>query len=86
MWLYRDTLGPGDMPLLEKLLRESKTWALVDPLAVHSAGDLVERHPQLVRVLDDWAEDQDFWIRRSALARSTSIHRATPPFIVIARG
>ena len=67
LWLYRDELRPTDMALLEKLLRESKTWALVDSLAVNVTGDLVERYPQLGSVLDRWARDDDFWIRRSAM-------------------
>lgn len=67
LWLYRDTLRPGNMPLIEKLLRESRTWALVDPLAVNSAGDLVARYPELGNTLDRWASDDDFWIRRSAM-------------------
>jgi 3-methyladenine DNA glycosylase AlkD len=60
-------LGPDDLPLVERLLRESRTWALVDYLAVHVAGPLVERHPALGRTLDRWAKDDDFWIRRSAM-------------------
>ncbi len=60
-------LGPADMPLLESMLRTSGTWALVDGLAVHVAGGLVERYGELGDVLDRWAADQDFWLRRSAL-------------------
>ncbi len=44
-----------------------KTWALVDSLAANVTGDLVERYPQLGSVLDRWARDDDFWIRRSAM-------------------
>jgi 3-methyladenine DNA glycosylase AlkD len=55
------------MVLLERLLRESRTWALVDGLAASVVGPLVERHPELTAVLDRWAADDDFWIRRSAL-------------------
>lgn len=64
---HRKLLGPGDMPKVESMLRESKTWALVDELAVHVAGALVEKHPELGETLDRWAVDGDFWIRRSAL-------------------
>jgi len=60
-------LGPADMPLLERLLRTSRTWALVDGLAVNVAGTLAERFPQTGAVLDRWAGDEDFWLRRSAL-------------------
>jgi 3-methyladenine DNA glycosylase AlkD len=62
-----DLLNSRDAGLLEKLIRESKTWALVDPLATTVAGDLVVRFSEMNDVLDEWATDRDFWIRRSAL-------------------
>jgi 3-methyladenine DNA glycosylase AlkD len=60
-------LGPADVPQLEQILREARTWALVDGLTCDLMGPLVERHPELTEVLDRWAADPDFWIRRSAL-------------------
>ena len=60
-------LGPADIPLIERMLREARTWALVDSLAADLMGTLVERCPELTSVLDRWAADGDFWIRRSAL-------------------
>ncbi|HEX3874286.1 MAG TPA: DNA alkylation repair protein [Solirubrobacteraceae bacterium] len=62
-----DALGPDDLDLVERLVRGSSTWALVDPLAEHVAGDLVTRYPGLVETLDRWSGDDDFWIRRSAM-------------------
>jgi 3-methyladenine DNA glycosylase AlkD len=62
-----DRLQPTDIVLVERLLREARTWALVDELAAVVVGGLVERHPELGAVLDRWAVDGDFWIRRSAL-------------------
>jgi hypothetical protein len=60
--------GQEDIGLIEDLLRESRGWALVDNLAASVAGDLVERFPRkLAPVLDRWAKDGDFWLRRSAL-------------------
>jgi len=52
---------------LERLIRQSKTWAFVDELAIAITGPLVERDPALLRVLDRWATDADFWVRRSAM-------------------
>jgi 3-methyladenine DNA glycosylase AlkD len=60
-------LTPADLRLVERLIRESRTWALVDPIAATVAGGLVECHPQLADRLDRWAADGDFWVRRSAL-------------------
>jgi 3-methyladenine DNA glycosylase AlkD len=56
-----------DVELVERLIRDSRTWALVDGLAAHVAGALVERCPELGTTLDRWASDDDFWVRRSAL-------------------
>ena len=62
-----DLLRAPDVKRLERLLRDSHTWAYVDALAVHVVGSLVERYPGLVRTLDRWARDGDFWIRRAAM-------------------
>src|SRR5262249_37999078 len=51
---YHDRLHGEDMVLLERLLRQSRTWALVDPLAASVVGRLAERCPQLGMVLDRW--------------------------------
>jgi 3-methyladenine DNA glycosylase AlkD len=66
--LYDDRLSPRDAPLLERLLRESRTWALVDGLAATVTGGLRERFPhELDPVLARWAVDDDFWLRRASL-------------------
>lgn len=65
--LYGDRLRPADMTLLERLLRESRTWALVDGLAASVVGRLVEGAPEAAAVLDRWAVDEDFWLRRAAM-------------------
>ena len=64
---HADLLESGDLPLVEKMIRGSFTWAYVDPLAAKIAGSLVEREPELARELDRWSEDESFWIRRAAL-------------------
>jgi 3-methyladenine DNA glycosylase AlkD len=65
--MYSRRMVAADMAMLERLLREARTWAFVDGLAASVVGPLVERDPDAVAVLDRWAVDDDFWIRRSAL-------------------
>ncbi|WP_087011255.1 DNA alkylation repair protein [Leucobacter sp. 7(1)] len=71
-------LVPSDIVMLERFLRESRTWALVDDIAATLVGPLVDRasggasdgaahRAELEAVLDRWSTDDDFWIRRSAL-------------------
>ncbi|TNM55843.1 DNA alkylation repair protein [Brevibacterium sediminis] len=63
----KDRLGGADADFIEGLLREAKTWALVDPLAGDLVGPLSERDAAFDPVLERWASDEDLWIRRSAL-------------------
>ena len=61
-------LAAEDLPQLEVMLREARTWALVDHLAVQLVGHLLGQDASRVElVLDRWALDEDLWIRRSAL-------------------
>lgn len=63
-----DLLTPTDVALLERLLRQARTWAIIDTLAPRVVGPLAERYSDdMTPVLDDWASDDDFWLRRSAL-------------------
>jgi 3-methyladenine DNA glycosylase AlkD len=63
-----DLLDDTDAVLLERLLRESRTWALVDVLAPRVVGPLLAREPAAWHgVLDAWATDADFWLRRAVL-------------------
>lgn len=62
-----DLLVPDDIDLLERLVRESRTWALVDALADDVLGALILAHPDAAPRLDRWAADGDVWVRRSAL-------------------
>lgn len=61
-------LAPDDLVLLERLLREAKTWALVDVLAPDVVGPILAAHPdEAGAVLDRWNVDGDFWLRRSSV-------------------
>ncbi|MFL6180159.1 MAG: DNA alkylation repair protein [Actinomycetes bacterium] len=63
---HTDELRSADLRLIERLIRESYTWAFVDALAANVVGGLAVRY-KIRRVLDRWARDEDFWIRRSSL-------------------
>lgn len=66
--LHPKLLATADLPLIERLLRGSRTWALVDGLAADVVGGiLAASRDEVTPVLDRWATDPDFWIRRSSL-------------------
>ena len=77
--LHARYLSPRDLGLIERLIRESKTWALVDELAKHVVGGIALRH-RIKRELDGWARDDDFWIRRSSLLAELMPLKEGAPF------
>jgi len=63
-----ELLSASDLPAIEQMLREARTWALIDTLAPRPVGDISEHYPaESEKTLDSWATDNDFWLRRSAL-------------------
>jgi 3-methyladenine DNA glycosylase AlkD len=77
--LNRKLVSHADAPLLERLLRESGTWALVDGLAGDVVGGLNQADHAMEPILDRWATDPDFWIRRASLLAELIPHRAGAP-------
>jgi DNA alkylation repair enzyme len=51
--IYHDRLRGEDVGPLERVLRKSRTWALVDPRAASVVGRLAEHHPEVGIVLGE---------------------------------
>lgn len=60
-------LSAADLPTVERLIRDARTWAYVDPLAGNIAGTVALREASAWQRVDAWAVDEDFWVRRAAL-------------------
>ncbi len=76
---YARALSSAQLGELEALLRQCQTWALVDPLAVHCVGVVLQRDPAAGAMPDRWIHDPDFWLRRSALLALLPAIRAGRP-------
>jgi 3-methyladenine DNA glycosylase AlkD len=82
--LRADDLRSEDLRMIERLIRESRTWALVDVLS----GDVVGEMGLRLRIrgtLDRWARDDDFWVRRSSLLAELTPLKHGAPFDPFAR-
>lgn len=77
-------LRSADLSLIERLIRESRTWALVDVLAGDVVGEMALRL-RIGRTLDRWARDDDFWVRRSSLLAELKPLKNGAPFEPFAR-
>ncbi len=43
------------------------SWALVDVLCPNSVGTLLEKYPDLVESIQDWAKSPNRWVRRASI-------------------
>jgi 3-methyladenine DNA glycosylase AlkD len=56
------------LPLYERLIREGAWWDLVDGVASDLVGRvLLEQRRQTRPVIEQWIDDDDVWIRRTAI-------------------
>jgi 3-methyladenine DNA glycosylase AlkD len=60
-------LEPDQLEELETLITTKSWWDTVDGLAAWVVGPMVRTHPDLVHLMDDWAEDDDMWLARTAM-------------------
>lgn len=67
----------GFVPVLRHLLTTEPWWDTVDTLAAHVAGPMVAADPDLRRTMDEWIEDDDLWIVRTALLHQLRFKEAT---------
>lgn len=63
---YVRQLTPAELSLVLDLVRDSQTWAHVDWL-VKVLEPLLAKEPNRADILRQWAKDDNFWVRRTAL-------------------
>lgn len=64
--------------LLETLITTKSWWDTVDLLASNLVGPLVMQNKELIpQVIEDWATDDNMWLRRSALLFQLKYKQAT---------
>ncbi len=49
------------------LITTKSWWDTVDTLAAHTVGPLVAAHPSLRSTMDEWIEDENLWLARTAI-------------------
>ena len=64
---YWTRAGPGFLHHTRTLLITKSWWDTVDALATNVVGPLVRAHPALVTVMDDWIDDDNDWLVRTAI-------------------
>ncbi len=68
-WAYslRKTYEPKDFQVFEKWVQVYvDNWAKCDTLCNHTLGTFVERFPEYIENLKNWARSENRWLRRAA--------------------
>ncbi len=68
-WSYRlhNIYEPDDFFIFEDWLKKYvNNWAKCDTLCNHSVGSLVDKYPQYLQNLKQWAKSSNRWLRRAA--------------------
>lgn len=63
----RKLLSPAIFVTFEALIRQKSWWDSVDFIAANLVGTLAQKHPELAKTMDRWIQDDNMWIRRTAL-------------------
>lgn len=75
---HKRYITADSLPLYERLVREGQWWDLVDPVASHLVGGaLLKQRAVVAPVLERWIEDEDLWIRRTAVLAQLTHKRET---------
>lgn len=65
---HKQFIVPAMLPLYRRLIIEGAWWDFVDEIAIRLVGPLVLNNRILLKVnLDQWIDDRNMWIRRSAI-------------------
>ncbi|MFB7586277.1 DNA alkylation repair protein [Streptomyces sp. NPDC056169] len=67
----------GFLPVARRLVTTVSWWDTVDHLAAHVVGGLVAADPSLAARMDEWIEDDDLWVARTALLHQLRYKDAT---------
>ncbi|QEU97805.1 DNA alkylation repair protein [Streptomyces kanamyceticus] len=67
----------GFLPVARHLVTTRSWWDTVDALAAHVVGALVAADPALRTAMDEWIEDEDLWVARTALLHQLRYKSAT---------
>jgi len=71
-------LDPESLPLWRHLIVSGAWWDVVDETATHLVGDVLRAHRlDVTPLLDDWADDENLWVRRTAVICQVGHREAT---------
>ena len=69
-------LNRTHIPRLKELILQKSWWDTVDTI-VHLVGAIVQKDPELKALMVEWSQDENMWIRRTAIEHQLSLKMKT---------
>ncbi|WP_026673785.1 DNA alkylation repair protein [Alkalihalobacterium bogoriense] len=66
-----------DLPKIKKLIITKSWWDTIDNLASGVVGHIILEFPEQVKVMDEWVNDDNMWVRRTAILHQLSFKDKT---------
>jgi len=70
-------LEPAHLPRVRALIETKSWWDTIDSLAPWTVGTMVANHPELSTVMDEWIDDENDWVVRSAILHQLGFKQRT---------
>ena len=74
---YKNYFTPNSIPFIQKLIETKSWWDTVDAIASHFSGNVVFNNPESGKVMDEWIDHGNMWIRRTALLHQLNFKNNT---------
>ncbi len=66
-YLLRRDYEPADFKMFERWIGDYvNSWAKCDTLCNHAVGSFIEKYPEYIKNLKDWARSDNRWLRRAS--------------------
>jgi 3-methyladenine DNA glycosylase AlkD len=64
---HKNKISSSNLGDLKRLIISSDWWDVVDMVASNLVGTLAQRYPETRTEIDSWIDDENFWLRRTAI-------------------
>ena len=74
---FKRLFTPESIPFIRECVTTKSWWDTVDTVASHFTGAVVYQYPKTGKVMDKWIDDENMWIRRTAILHQLNFKERT---------
>ena len=74
---FNKLFTPKSIPFIKRCVTIKSWWDTVDAIAIHFCGTIIYQYPILAKEIDKWIDDENMWIRRTAILHQLNFKEKT---------